>query len=83
MFVTLLMGGDVWKDLLGIAAGHLYHFLKDILAMEYNMNPLKTPLWVHKLTARLMRIPTGAVPPAEEAPRGRVFIGGGYRLGGN
>jgi Derlin-2/3 len=77
------MGGDIWKDLLGIAAGHLYHFLKDILVMEYNFNPLKTPQWLHRLVARFVGS-RGAQVPVEEAPRHRIFFGGGgYRLGGN
>lgn len=80
VFLTLLMGGDIWKDILGIAAGHVYHFLKDIMAIEYNLNPLKTPLWVHKLAGRLLK--TQAPVPAEEAPRQRMFVGGGHRLGG-
>ena len=31
---TLLMGGDIWGDLVGLTAAHSYHFLRDIVPVE-------------------------------------------------
>ena len=81
IFITLLMGGDVWKDILGLAAGHLYHFLKDVLPMEYRIEILKTPKFFTRLVDRLTRKPN--VPGTRPVPNGRdrIFVGGGQRLG--
>ena len=80
VFISLLMGGDIWKDILGIVAGHLYHFLKDVVPIEYNVNVLKAPrifsLAYKKITGE------AAPPAAPAAPGGGMFVGGGYRLGG-
>jgi Derlin-2/3 len=81
IFITLLMGGDIWKDLVGLAAGHIYYFMRDIIPLTYNVNVLKTPFFIHKLTARLVSgpAPVPTAPPAQ----GRFFVGQGVRLGGN
>ena len=84
LFITLLMGGDIWKDILGIAGGHLYHFFKDVMPLEYKIDILKTPRLFSKLYEKLTRR-AGAVPaePRPATPVNRLFVGGGYRLGGN
>lgn len=84
LFMTMLMGGDIWKDVVGLAAGHVYHFLKDIVPVEYKMDILKTPMFVRKLAARWTQ-GSGAQPPtaAERPAVGRLWGGGGQRLGGN
>ena len=44
---TLLTGGNILNDLIGVASGHLYIFLKDILpASPYKYNMLKTPAFL-------------------------------------
>lgn len=75
LFITLLMGGDIWKDILGIAAGHVYHFLKDVVPAEYGSNPLKTPQFFSRFFNK------GTVPAEPRAATGRLFMGGGQRLG--
>lgn len=41
--LSVLTGGDIISDIIGIIAGHLYYFLKDILPIQYNYDILKTP----------------------------------------
>jgi hypothetical protein len=39
----LLTGGSPWADLVGVAAGHSYIYLKMVLPESYNYDLLKTP----------------------------------------
>jgi Derlin-2/3 len=80
IFLTLLMGGDIWRDLVGLAAGHLYFFLKDVLPVASKFNLLKTPMFIQKLAARISQSPVRT--PAGPQPT-RFFMGRGVRLGGN
>jgi hypothetical protein len=41
--LSILTGGDPFKDLIGIAAGHSYIYLKMILPVSHGYNLLKTP----------------------------------------
>jgi Derlin-2/3 len=85
VFLTMLMGGDIWKDVLGIAAGHLYHFMKDVVPVEYKMDLLKTPRLFKHLVGRVSRTQPQVGAPAGGQPQdrpNRLFVGGGYRLGG-
>lgn len=43
VLLSVLTGGDPFKDLIGIAAGHTYIFLKMILPNSHGYNLLKTP----------------------------------------
>ena len=79
LFLTLLMGGDIWKDILGLAAGHVYHFLKDVLPVEYKVELIKTPRFFQRFFAASG--PRVTVPAPDQP--GRLFVGGGHRLGGN
>jgi len=72
MALTILLGGDVWSDLLGLGAGHIYYFLKDVVPLEYGSRVLRTPA----VFARLLK-----PARAEDAPAPRVFGGSGRRLG--
>ena len=51
--LSLLTGGDIFKDLIGIAAGHTYIYLKLILPLSHGYNLLKTPrifeTWIKRL----------------------------------
>ena len=86
IFLTLLMGGDIWKDIVGMAAGHLYHFLKDVVPREYKMEIVKTPIFFQRMVVRLANrtrpAPGAPAAPAPAAGPARIFVGGGYRLGG-
>jgi len=94
LFFQLLIGGNVWMDLLGLASGHVYYFLKEVVPAEYGYSFIKTP----SLLANAMAgyAPGGgggagagaarggggpAVPPPPPPPRN--FGGTGHRLGGN
>lgn len=43
--LEILQGGSIWSSLIGIAAGHLYFYLKDILPVSHRKDFLRTPLW--------------------------------------
>jgi Derlin-2/3 len=83
IFITLLMGGDVWKDIVGLAAGHLYYFLRDVVPVAYKIDLVRTPLFIQKLASRISSTQSGARPAAAPAPQNRFFVGRGVRLGGN
>lgn len=84
IFVTLLMGGDVWKDIVGLAAGHIYFFVKDVVPQTFNVDLLSTPYFVQKLMARAVaQSGQRSAGPAGPQPPRRFFIGQGVRLGGN
>ncbi|KAF4733902.1 ER-associated protein degradation protein [Perkinsus olseni] len=52
MLFTMLMGGDIWMDVLGLGAAHIYYFLRDVVPMEYGKDYLKTPEFMNKLMVR-------------------------------
>lgn len=48
LLVGLIMNSNIMLDILGIAIGHLYHFLVDVVPVMYtNRRPvLTTPMWL-------------------------------------
>jgi len=46
---SILTGGDPFNDLIGIAAGHTYIFLKINLPLSHGYNLLQTPKWIESL----------------------------------
>ena len=40
---NLLTGNSIYDPLLGIAVGHLYYFLVDVVPDQYGRDPLITP----------------------------------------
>jgi Derlin-2/3 len=83
--ITLLLGQPLLPDLVGIGAGHMYYFLKDIYPRQSGHDVLATPEWLRRWLADAgIR---GAVPPAAQAagaPQGfQAFRGSGRRLGGS
>jgi len=96
MGFQLLMGGNIWMDLLGLASGHIYYFLKEVVPTEYGPNLITTPGFL----INFMRKATATGAPAFGRPGGvsglggggganpggapqQWFGGGGNRLGGN
>lgn len=49
LFIHILIGGDVFQPLLGIASGHLFYFLVDILPDLHDIDLLKTPQFLVNL----------------------------------
>jgi hypothetical protein len=43
MLFSMITGGDIISDLVGIAAGHLYFFFKDLAPLNFGWDILKTP----------------------------------------
>jgi len=77
------MGGNIWMDLIGLAAGHIYYFLKEVVPAEYGYTLIKTP---HFLLNFMYKAVQPRAPPAGgPAPGGpaRVAgVGGGGGGGG-
>lgn len=80
IFLSLLMGGDIWKDVVGLASGHIYYFLKDVVPMEYRVDTLRTPRFFSKVVEKATNSRAAAAVP--QAPRDAMW-GQGQRLGGN
>lgn len=80
VFFQLLMGGNIWMDLVGLASGHIYYFLAEVVPAEYGMTMVKTPSFLSSFMARAT---SGA--PASGAGRVGGGVGGGtaQRPGGN
>lgn len=74
LFFQLLIGGNIWMDLLGLAAGHVYYFLKEVVPAEYGYTLIKTPSFL----VRFMTPYTQAPVPAA----GGAAAGGGGQFGG-
>lgn len=77
MAFTFLSGGEIWPDVLGLGAGHVYFFLKDVVPVEYGWDIMRTPRWFRGLFLDSRRVPGRVNPPATA----RVFGGPAYRLG--
>jgi|LauGreDrversion4_2_1035121.scaffolds.fasta_scaffold922587_1 hypothetical protein len=43
MLFSMITGGDIVSDLVGIAAGHIYFFFKDLAPLNFGWDILKTP----------------------------------------
>jgi membrane associated rhomboid family serine protease len=79
---NLLMGQDVIPDLVGLACGHVYFFLKEVVKDQYGMDYLKCPEWINTVIETI----GGEVPRRRTAnfvpqQRGGLFQGGGQKLG--
>jgi Derlin-2/3 len=86
LLFTLLIGGDVWADVVGLAAGHMYFFLADVVPLEYGFHILKTPAFLNRRQERpqppRLQTATAATAARQQASTG-LFQGGGQRLGSN
>ena len=40
---SVVTGGDIVGDIVGIAAGHLYYYIKDLAPINHQLDILKTP----------------------------------------
>mmetsp|Transcript_18081 Transcript_18081/g.30964 ORF Transcript_18081/g.30964 Transcript_18081/m.30964 type:complete len:252 (+) Transcript_18081:209-964(+) len=81
--ISLLMGQSIVPDLVGIAVGHIYWYLKEIYPAQRGHQVLTTPSFLRQWLADAgLR---GNAPPPQEAsgaPQGfQAFRGGGRRLG--
>lgn len=50
--LTIVTGGDLIHVIIGIIAGHIYFFLKDIAPLENKLDILRTPKFVVDLTEK-------------------------------
>lgn len=53
MLYHLLTGGSVFSDLIGVAVGHTYIYLKMVLPESHGYDILKTPKWVELMVAKI------------------------------
>ena len=72
--MMMLFGANLLPNIIGIALGHCYIFVKDIAVVRYHKDYLQTPLWFGNWW----------YSGNNDAPRrqnGGVFQGQGVRLG--
>lgn len=88
LVLEVIQGGSFWSPLIGIAAGHLYVYLKDILPVSHRKDFLGTPMWMVSLVNRarnsqLPYIGQGGVAQAmgRDEHGNRPFMGRGVRIG--
>lgn len=94
---SLLLGHDVTSDVLGIAVGHIYYYLADVLPAVaaargwYIRKFMRTPFFLPWLFGSCRRTAGGAnllvvnrpvVQPAHNAPAQAAAVGGGAGGGG-
>jgi Derlin-2/3 len=79
---TVLTGGNIINHLIGVASGHLYIFLKDVLpASPYKYNFLKTPKFIENIVNKYYYVPNNNMGQgqAQQDPQQQ---GGAHRFGG-
>lgn len=47
--LSVLMGGDLIGDLIGLAAGHCYYYLKDVVPINFRKEVLITPRFLRRI----------------------------------
>ena len=56
MAFHVLMAGNLISDLIGVATGHTYIYLKEILPESYGYDLLKTPKFMKTLVDKLNNV---------------------------
>ncbi|KAL4420836.1 hypothetical protein ABPG75_010492 [Micractinium tetrahymenae] len=90
--LDLLLGGDIWSDIMGILMGHMqvfvflfaYWFLTEVYPMASGRHLVRTPTWLLRLCLQhgIGRVPIQAVNLVNPSDVGfRAFSGRGRRLG--
>jgi len=74
VFFQLLIGGNIWVDLLGLASGHIYYFFKEVVPQEYGHTLIKTPTFLINF---MRSYGSGAAAPAPRAGGIAGMAGGG------
>ena len=74
--IRLIMGGSIVEPLIGIACGHIYYFLVDVLPLSHGYDIIRTP----KFCINIAEWYTGNSIPASTGYRGTA---GGFRVGNN
>jgi hypothetical protein len=74
--IRLIMGGSITEPLVGIAVGHLYYFLIEVLPVTHGYNVIRTP----KFCMDLVDYVEGRAPVAAQRPA--AYTGMGRTLGG-
>ena len=78
MGIMVLLGGSFLPLIIGIAIGHLYIFLKDIIAIRNHKDYLATPRFLQRWWFGRQGIRVPNVPGAPNT--GGVFSGGEVRI---
>lgn len=74
--IRMIMGGSITEPLVGIAVGHLYYFLIEVLPVTHGYNLIRTP----KFCMDLVDYVNGRTPIAAQATP--TYTGIGRTLGG-
>merc|ERR1719203_1019498 len=68
--LTVLMGNPFWDVVHGIAVGHLYYYLVDVVPLVYGKDVLQTPRFLIDYFGTGHYVPTPTAPPQQQANRG-------------
>lgn len=89
--IRLIMGGAITEPLIGVAVGHLYFFLIEVLPVTHGYNLIRTPTFCADVVAYFTgRTPIinqgyqsyqGGFRPADNTMQGGAFQGRGHTLG--
>ena len=63
LMLHMLQGGDPATDLIGIAVGHLYFYLKIVLPQTHGYHIVKTPNWVKEMVKAIEQYNQGGPQP--------------------
>ena len=72
MAFNLFTGGDHFSDLIGVAAGHTYIYLKTILPDSHGYDLIKTPSFMQTLVSKLNNMAAAPDPRAGPGARARM-----------
>ena len=81
--IRLLMGNPIMSPLYGIAIGHLYYFLADVLPLSHNIDLIHTPAFMVRLVDSVTGVTRPSGPNLNGGPPTRMGHnwGQGRRLG--
>ena len=77
MALRVLMGGGITHMLVGVAVGHIYYFLVDVVPNSHGTTLIKTPMWcvkvIEKMTGATQMGSSGftAAPPRQRMGEGQ------------
>lgn len=68
--LTVLLGNPFWDVVHGIAVGHLFYYLVDVVPLVYGKEVLHTPRFLIDYFGTGHYVPTPTAPPQQQANRG-------------
>lgn len=87
MAIRVVMGGSPTMILVGIAVGHIYYFLVDVVPGQHGYELIRTPKWcvdaMSYMSGQSQGAPDVFIPPGRQPPEGRAGGGSGAASAAN